>query len=243
MGEGTGTDEQIMPFVSSANIACGYHAGSLDEMRKVIRMAVTNSVAIGAHPSFADRENFGRKEFSLPSAEIYRLVTEQLRTIQSLAKEEGAVLHHVKPHGALYNLSARDATVAAAIVAAVKDLEPSLILYGLSGSLSIDAALEAGLPAAREVFADRRYRADGSLVPRSDQRALIEVPAESVLQVEQILTTGTVPSIDGSAIPLSADTICIHGDSKGAVETARALAAGLQRLVIECRPVNSLNSF
>ncbi len=238
MGEGVGDDESLMPYVSSANIACGYHAGSADDMRNVIRHALTYGVAIGAHPSFADRENFGRRELRLTAEEIYGLIAAQLQDINQVLREEGGILHHVKPHGALYNLSARDPLVALAIATAVRDFSSSLLIYGLSGSCSIDAALDARLPVAREAFADRRYRADGSLVPRSDERALIDSPGACVLQVTQLVTRGSVQCLEDTPVALKADTICIHGDNPGGPAIAKALADRLQTLGIRRRTVH-----
>lgn len=173
MGEEMGNEADIIPYISSVNISCGWHAGNEDIIRHTMQLAKQFDVAIGAHPSFADRENFGRKPQLLTPNETYRLITEQLILMKRLAAAESVSLHHVKPHGALYNMAAKDATVAAAIARAVKDFDSRLLLYGLSGSLSLKMAEEMGLGTVAEVFADRRYQPDGSLVPRTEDNAVL----------------------------------------------------------------------
>lgn len=229
MGEGIGNDDAIMPFISSANIACGYHAGDEDIMRQTIDSAIKNNVAIGAHPSFFDRKNFGRTEMNLPSDEIYDLVLLQLRTIDKLITERQKRLYHVKPHGALYNMSAKNAQIAQAIVQAVKDFDDHLILFGLSGSISIDVANRSGLRTASEVFADRTYQDDGSLTPRSEPNALIEDEEQVLLQVLQIVKDKSVTTVTGKTIPMVAETVCIHGDGKHAIQFAKSLNRELTR--------------
>ena len=223
MGEGMGDDAAIMPFIQSANIACGYHAGDMENMRNTIALCMEHGVAIGAHPSFYDRENFGRKEFELPVHELYELVIQQLLLINEMAESMGALLQHVKPHGALYNLSARDLITARCIARAVKDFDSRLILVGLSGSHSITEASILGLATASEVFADRSYQEDGSLTPRSVPGAMITDTATMLAQVQQIINEGTVTSLQGQIIPLHADTICIHGDGPHALPFAQAI--------------------
>lgn len=235
MGEGTGNDEAIMPFVSSANIACGYHAGNEDTMKQVIELAVKNNVAIGAHPSFFDKVNFGRTEKNLPSDEIYDLVILQLRTIDRITKESNTKLHHVKPHGALYNMSAKDPKIAKAIAHAVKDFDDDLILFGLSGSQSINEAKAIDLKTANETFADRTYQDDGSLTPRSQANALIEDVDRSVHQVLQVIKEKAVTSVNGKKISIIANTICLHGDGKNAVEFARRIYWSLKQNNIEAK--------
>ena len=223
MGEGIGNDATIMPFISSANIACGYHAGNEETMTETIRLAIQNNVAIGAHPSFFDRENFGRIGMDLPPAQVYDLILLQLRTIDKLIQKQNARLHHVKPHGALYNISARDAQVAKAIAQAVKDFDDELILFGLSNSESIKQASEMNLRTANEVFADRTYQDDGSLTARSKGNAMIEDSNKSVQQVLKMIREKAVTSVSGQTVVITADTICIHGDGKKAVEFAKAI--------------------
>jgi 5-oxoprolinase (ATP-hydrolysing) subunit A len=223
MGEGIGNEEQLIPFVNSANIACGYHAGDAATMKQVINLCLQYNVHIGAHPSFLDRENFGRTPMYLLPEEIYTIVTAQLNVINTIAKQCGAKLHHTKPHGALYNMAAKDATVAKAIALAVKDVDQSLIYYGLSGSVMIDEAKKLGLQTASEVFADRTYQADGSLTPRSQPNALISNTDEVIKQVIKFLKESKVTVTTGEDIFVGADTICIHGDGEHAVEFAKAI--------------------
>ena len=237
MGEGLDTDAAIMPFISSANISCGFHAGDATTMRDTIRLAKKFRIAIGAHPSFEDREHFGRTEMKLPPEEIYRLVQTQLQAIKDIATEENALLDHVKPHGALYNMSARDATIASAIANAVFEFDPTLILFGLSQSVSITEAKKRGLKTASEVFADRTYQDDGSLTPRSEPNALIEETSQALRQVLQFVREQQVTTVSGKTIAIIADTICIHGDGSHAVPFARAIHQTLQDEHIEIKPV------
>jgi 5-oxoprolinase (ATP-hydrolysing) subunit A len=223
MGEGMATDSLIMPYVTSANIACGYHAGGEAIIKQTIDLCLQHGVKIGAHPSFKDKENFGRKELPLSLDEIYALIIQQLVKIDLIAKQKGTKVHHVKPHGALYNLSAKDAAIAKTIATAVKDFDESLVLYGLSGSYSIWEAKAIGLHTASEVFADRTYQDDGSLTPRSHQDALIQNVDEAVQQVMQMINEKTITTVSGKQIPIEAETVCIHGDSKGAAFLAKAL--------------------
>lgn len=219
----------IMPFISSANIACGFHAGNSDIIRRTMDMALQHNVKIGAHPSFRDKENFGRKEMQLPQDKLYAIIIEQLIKMDMIAKERGAVMHHVKPHGALYNLAAKDEIVAMVIATAIKDFNEDLVLYGLSGSVMVKKANDLGLKTANEVFADRTYQDDGSLTPRSMPDALIETEEKSISQVMQILREGTVTTVTGKRIPMLAETICIHGDNRHAVFFARKIYNHLQQ--------------
>jgi len=235
MGEGIGNDDAIMPFISSANIACGYHAGDEDTMRKTVESAIKHNVVIGAHPSFFDRKNFGRTEMNLPVDEIYDLVLLQLRTIDTIIKDQEAKLHHVKPHGALYNMSAKNSRIAQAIAQAVKDFNEDLILFGLSGSISISVANELGLKVASEVFADRTYQDDGTLTPRSQAGAFVEDEEKLLRQVLQMINAKTVTTVTGNTIPIVADTICLHGDSKHAVQFAKTINQKLKSAGIEIK--------
>ena len=221
LGEGCTTDEAIMPFISSANIACGYHAGDVNTIKQTLALAKQNNVAIGAHPSYPDRENFGRKEMDLPIQEIKSLVIEQVRLVQSFAEAIGLTLHHVKPHGALYNKAAKDEETAAAIAEAVYTIDPSLILFGLAHSESGKAAKKMGLQFYNEVFADRTYTDQGQLTPRTEANAMITTDEEAIRQVIQMLQEETVTSTNGKKIPIQADTICIHGDGEHAVSFAQ----------------------
>lgn len=229
MGEDTGNDESLMPFIDSANIACGYHAGDVNTMHRTIELCIQHKVAVGAHPSFSDRANFGRTEMFLSPEEIYELIIQQLIIINEVAHNLGAVVQHVKPHGALYNLSAKEPAVAATIANAVKNFDRDLVLFGLSGSHSISEAKAIGLKTASEVFADRSYQDDGSLTPRSKKGAMIESTEAAVAQVLQMSERGTVTSINGITIPVDADTVCIHGDGDHALEFARAIHAALKK--------------
>lgn len=227
MGEGVGNDEEIMPYISSANIACGYHAGDENTMKHTIELCKKYKVAIGAHPSFADRENFGRTDIRLPQHEIYELVKKQISILDEIAKAADTSVHHVKPHGALYNMAARNKWLAPAVALAVLDANYQLVLYGLSGSHLIKEGKNHGLKTASEVFADRTYKDDGSLTPRHKPGALIENAEQTVAQVLQMINEGTVTTITGKKIPIVAETVCIHGDGPYAVEFAKAIHKAL----------------
>lgn len=229
LGEGMTTDASIMPYISSANIACGYHAGNEQTIWQTIELAVRHNVSIGAHISFFDKENFGRTEMNLPSAELYDLVTQQLIVMNEFVDSFDVHLHHVKPHGALYNMSAKDEEIATTIARAIKDFDENIILVGLCGSHSISAAKAAGLKTAGEAFADRSYQDNGHLTPRSTVGALIEDSEWLIQQVLQVVKKKTVTSLSGKEISLSADTICIHGDGHHAVDFAKAIHHNLKQ--------------
>jgi UPF0271 protein len=229
MGEGLNNDAFLMPYISSANIACGYHAGDEAIMKRTIELALFHSVAIGAHPGFADKANFGRTDIQLSAEEIYDLVTDQIHLLQKTAASFGAIVHHVKPHGALYNMSAKDPSLANTIAKAVYDTDPQLIVFGLSGSNSIAEANKLGLKTASEVFADRTYQNDGSLTPRNQPGALIESDEKCVQQVLQMIEQKMVTSINGISVPIKAETICIHGDGQHAISFAAYIYKTLQQ--------------
>jgi UPF0271 protein len=233
LGEGFTTDELIMPYITSANIACTYHAGNEESMRNTVLLAVKHKVNIGAHPSFLDKENFGRTELKTSPKEVYDLVRNQLVFLQKVVAENNTVLHHVKPHGALYNIAAKDSTIAKAICRAVKDFNQHLKIYGLSNSCMITEANAIRLTAMNEVFADRTYQDDGSLTPRSLPNALIEDENKAVEQVLQMVQYGTVKTVSGKQIPIQAETVCIHGDGKYAVQFAQRLNKDLGNLSSE----------
>lgn len=237
VGEGMITDEEIIPFISSANIACGFHAGDKEIMKRTIEVSLQYNVAIGAHPSWPDKENFGRTEMQLSANELYDCLLQQLNTLDTIAKQMGAKLHHVKPHGALYNQSAKDKTIAVSIAKAVKNFDTSLILYGLSGSISITEAKQMGLQTADEVFVDRTYTDDGSLTPRSQPNALIDDAATAAQQALQMIQLHTVQSTSGKIIPISADTICLHGDGKYAVIFCKTIHQQLKNSSIEIKAI------
>lgn len=221
LGEGYPHDAEIMPFITSANVACGYHAGDEDTMRRTIAMAVERGVHTGAHPSFKDRDNFGRREIVLGDQQNYDLVSEQLFLMDKLVREAGGVMRHVKPHGALYNMSARDPQLAYVIAHAILDFNPALMLFGLSGSASIREAEKLGLKTLSEVFADRTYQRDGSLTPRSQPGALIDDERTCIRQIQEMISNGRVQAVSGEYIPILAQTICLHGDGENAVAFAR----------------------
>ncbi len=223
MGEAIGNDELLMPYITSVNIACGYHAGDEKTMLQTILLAKKYKVNIGAHPSFLDRENFGRTEMKLSPQEVYELVSKQIIFLQKIAAKNHAALHHVKPHGALYNMAAKDKAVAKAIAEAVKDYDENLVLFGLSNSFLISEAKAILLKTASEVFADRTYQDDGGLTPRSQPNALIENIDEAIQQVLMMVKKGKVKAVSGKEISIVAETICIHGDGKHAVEFAKAI--------------------
>src|SRR6476619_3863735 len=229
MGEGIGNDEALMPYITSANIACGFHAGNGETIRRTIDLAKLYNVRIGAHPSFRDKDFFGRRELDIPGDKLYAIVIEQIIKMDMIAREKGVKLYHVKPHGALYNMAARDPKIARIIAQTVKDFDESLVIYGLSGSHLVKESQAMGLVTANEAFADRTYRDDGSLTPRSQPNAIITNETESLQQVMQIMEQGTVTTVTGKVIPMQAETICIHGDEKTAVNIARAISNALHR--------------
>lgn len=223
-----GDDAALLAIVSSANIACGFHGGDPDIMRGTVAMAVQHDVAIGAHVSLPDLQGFGRREMAVTPNEAYAMTLYQIGALQAFAQAAGTRLRHVKPHGALYNMAARDAKLAAAIARAVHDFDPSLCLFGLANSALIDAGLAAGIPVAAEAFADRRYRSDGSLQPRREPDAVIQEGDEAIAQAMAMAREGQVRAVDGSIVALQADTLCVHGDGAHAVAFARRLRAALE---------------
>jgi UPF0271 protein len=206
-------------------------------MRQTVEYAIEKGLAIGAHPGYADKENFGRTAMSLPLDEIERIVTDQVLALRDICEKLGTRLNHVKPHGALYNQAAKDRGLARAIANFVKKIDSSLVFYGLSGSVMIEAAMEIGLATASEVFADRTYQPDGTLTPRSHPNALIGSTDESISQVLQMVRDDTVISTDGRSVPLKAETICIHGDGEHAVEFAKAIRQALTNSGLEVRSI------
>ena len=228
LGEGAGHDDELFEFITSANIACGFHAGDAESMRKAIDRAAAHGVAVGAHPSFFDRENFGRKELTVSADDIYEGVKYQLGVFAAIAEAAGVKPNHVKAHGALYNMAARDRVLADAIARAVADFDSSLIVFALPSSALAAAAEAQGLRVAREVFADRNYMPDGSLVSRSRPDALLHDPAEAAKRVLRMLREHVVRAVDGTDVTLAADTVCVHGDTPGAVAFARQLREALE---------------
>lgn len=237
LGEGCANDAELMKLISSANIACGGHAGDDQTMRRTVGLALANGVAVGAHPSYPDRGNFGRTSMDLSGEQIRTMVADQIVELRNIAASMGASLTHVKPHGALYNTAARDAGVAAAVAEAVQDVDPTLIVFGLSGSVSITEAEKRGLRTAAEVFADRTYQTDGSLTPRSEPGALIRKTDDALTQVLDMIKYGRVRSVEAIMIPITAETVCIHGDGENAVEFATAICNELLTNGIEIRSI------
>ena len=227
LGEGCNNDEMLLTLVSSANIACGWHAGDANTMRQSVRWAIKNHVAIGAHPSFPDRENFGRSAMQLPPEEIISGMLYQLGALDAIVRAEGGRMVHVKPHGALYNQAAKDAVLAHAICCAVRTFNPELALFGLAGGELINAAKQAGLTAIEEVFADRAYNADGSLVSRTLPGAMIEDETQAIAQTISLVKDKQVTALDGSIVKVNAQTVCLHGDGAHALEFARRIRARL----------------
>lgn len=228
MGEGMLNDADIMPFVSSANIACGFHAGDEAIMASTVALALTHKVAIGAHPGFADKVNFGRQTMTLSQKGYYDLIKDQLQIFKKATDQLGATIHHVKPHGALYNQAANDSHIAQTIAQAIYDFDASLILYGLSGSHSIKEAQKMGLATCSEVFADRTYQNDGSLTNRNNANALIQNEQACLHQVLQMIQQQTVTSIEHENISIVAETICLHGDGENAFAFAKLIHQTLQ---------------
>jgi UPF0271 protein len=223
LGEGAGHDNEILDLVSSANIACGFHAGDPASIFATIQAALERGVSLGAHPSFPDRENFGRTEMTMAPAEVYATVAYQIGGFHSLARAAGGRMNHVKAHGALYNMAARDRALADVIANAVLALDPALFLFAPLASQLDYAATELGLQTMSEVFADRNYRADGSLVARSDSNAFVRDPLEAADRIIRILEEGKVRAVDGTDVAVSAQTVCVHGDNPQAVEFVRKL--------------------
>jgi UPF0271 protein len=235
MGEGMLNDASLMPFISSANIACGYHAGNEDIIKRTIELALENNVAIGAHPSYNDRENFGRLSQSIALVELAELISDQISLFEKITNQMGCKIHHVKLHGALYNDCAKDALLSKIVAQTIQAIDPSIMLYGLSGSHTIKEARAIGLRSVQEVFADRTYQANGQLTPRYLDHALITDPIESAKQVLSMVLDQELKADDGTMITVNAETVCIHGDHEAAVEIAKNLFNTLQQYKIEIK--------
>lgn len=232
-----GQDLDILPLVSSANIACGFHAGDPATMRKTVAAAIGNGVALGAHPGLPDLVGFGRRNMDITPQQAYDMVVVQVGALAATAASQGARLHHVKAHGALYNMAVRDPALARALAQAVRDVDPSLVFYALASSDMARIASEVGLRVAHEVFADRTYQPDGSLTPRSRPDAMIVDPQVSIQQVLRMVTEGRVTAVDGTDVEVRADTLCIHGDQPGAVVFAKAIHAAFDQAGIRINAV------
>lgn len=235
LGEGMENDPALMCYISSANIACGYHAGDAETIKRTIDLCLAHNVAIGAHPGFKDKMNFGRIEQQLPFNELIDLIVEQLQLVAKECASVNTKLQHVKLHGALYNMSAKNTEMSRAIAKAIFEFDPTLIYYGLSGTCMINEAKAAGLKVANEVFADRTYLSSGMLTPRSRPDALLTNTNESLAQVKKFLNQEAIESVDGAAVFVQADTICLHGDGAHAVEFAKGIHSFLaeQQIAIQ----------
>jgi len=223
-----GADAEVMPFITSANIACGFHAGDPATIRKTVRLAVDHGVAIGAHPSLPDLQGFGRRSMTITPQEMYDLVLYQAGAVEAFARAAGVRLHHVKCHGALYNMAANDEPLSDACARAVKDLGGNVMLYALSGSRMMECAAKLEVRAVGECFADRGYQDDGTLAPRNMPGGMIEDERKSVAQALAMIEQGQVTSLSGRRVAVAPGTLCLHGDQPGAVAFARALRAAFR---------------
>ena len=217
-----GADAEVMPHISSANIACGFHGGDPATIRKTVRLAMDHGVAIGAHPSLPDLQGFGRRAMKISAQDMYDLVVYQAGAVEGFARAAGAKLHHIKCHGALYNMAANDEALSEGMARAARDLG-GVMLYVLSNSKMMETARRLGVPVAGEVFPDRGYSDDGTLAPRDKPGGMIEDAAQSVKQALAMVEEGYVTSLSGKRVPVAADTMCLHGDQPGAVAFAKAL--------------------
>jgi len=222
-----GNDAALLDHVTSANIACGFHAGDPTTIRKTIELALEKKVAVGAHPGYPDLQGFGRRSITMKPDEVFDIVLYQVSAIKGMCESLGGRLHHVKPHGALYNQAVSDRDLSRAIAKAVAKADPDLIYFGLAGSQMLTDAKELGLRTSAEVFADRTYQPDGTLTPRSQPNALIQRTDESIEQVLQMVRSQTVTAVTGEPVPIRAETICIHGDGANALEFAKAIRHAL----------------
>ena len=239
VGEGIGDDAALLRLVASGSIACGGHAGDSDTMRRTLLAAKASGASAGAHPSFQDRDGFGRRDWPMSELAIEALVGDQIRALLHVASQNGMVLGHVKPHGALYNMAARDLGIALAIGRAIRAINPSLVYVGQSGSAMETAAARLELPFAREAFPDRAYGDDGRLLPRTTAGAVIDDPEEVAARAVLMAREGAIVSAAGSRLALAIDTLCIHGDTPGAIEIARAVRAALGAAGISIVPLSA----
>lgn len=245
MGEGFGVykmenDQELLKYISSANIACGFHAGDPSTMRQTVSMALKQNVGIGAHPGFQDLVGFGRRNIAITPQEVYDLTLYQIGALNAFVQSEGGNLQHVKPHGALYNMAANNTQLATAIAEAIYKVNPELILFGLAGSELIHAGEKLGLHTASEVFSDRTYQPNGTLTPRDNTNALITDHERAIKQVIRIVKEGLVTSLDGQEISITAQTICIHGDGAHALHYAKEISQALKQAGIAVAKINEL---
>ena len=237
LADGPGNDEAIMPFISSVNIACGFHAGDPLTIEQTVRSAIRNGVSIGAHPGYPDRENLGRKPMTMSPRELRAMILYQAGAVMAMAGAAGACMRHVKPHGALYNTAATDYELSVVIARAVRELDPSLILVGKSGSQMIRAARDTGLACASEVFADRAYDDNGALVARSIEGAVLHDTDLMIRRVIRMIREKVVETVTGKLIPIEAETVCIHGDNETAPVVVKKLSEALRTEGITKRPL------
>lgn len=235
-----GMDEKILSLVSSANIACGFHAGDPDVMERTVKLCAENGVMAGAHPGFPDLQGFGRRNLAVSPKEAKNMILYQIGALDAFCKSKGIVLQHVKPHGALYNMAAKDALLAEAICQGIYEYNPKLILLGLAGSVMLTEARKIGLPCASEVFADRAYEDDGSLVARSKPGAMISDENEAVRRVVGMIKNGTVESISGKSIRLCPDSVCVHGDSEKALLFVQKIRDTLEKEGVKIAPLSEV---
>ncbi|PYZ96187.1 lactam utilization protein LamB [Alteribacter lacisalsi] len=232
-----GQDPEVLKLVSSANIACGYHAGDHNVMRATVKLAAASGTGLGAHPGLPDLGGFGRRYIEVEPEDVYNMVVYQIGALNAFVQLEGERLQHVKPHGALFNMAAKNRVTADAIARAVRDVDDSLILFGLAGSELVKAGKEHGLKMAQEVFADRSYQPDGTLTPRTEAGSVIEDEAEVTERVLKMIKNGVVTAVDGTEIPIEPDTICVHGDGPKALAFVQNLRTSLQEAGVEIRKV------
>lgn len=240
LADGGELDAAVLPEITSANVACGFHAGGPAEMERIVAMAKLCGCAVGAHPGFPDREHFGRTEMTVTPAQAKGYVMYQIGALTAFCRAADVRMSHVKPHGALYNMAARDYALAEAICEGIASVDPTLILLGLSGSLMREAAQRAGIAFASEVFADRAYMPDGSLVPRNRPGAVITDMDAIARRVVRMVREGTAEAIDGTIVPIRADSVCLHGDNPGAAEFAAKIRAALEREGIVLAPLSEI---
>ncbi len=244
LGEGfghwkVGLDELVMPLITSANIACGFHAGDPIIMRKTVKLALDHKVGIGAHPGFPDLQGFGRRAMTMPAEDVRDYVLYQISALKGFVEAEGGHLQHVKAHGALYNIASKDPVLARALVAAIQELDDRLIVLCPAQSEMARAAMAADQPWRAEVFADRAYMADGSLAPRSLEGAVHKDQAKAVLQALELAKGMAIPTLDGKQITLKASSICVHGDTEGALDLVRSIRATFQQDGIDIEPMGT----
>ena len=230
-----GMDEQVIPLITSANVACGYHAGDPMVMRRTVELCREHGVSVGAHPGFPDLVGFGRRNLAVTPAEAKACVQYQIGALQAFCRAVGLPLRHVKPHGALYNMAAKDAALARALVEGIAEIDDGLVLLALSNSEMLAAAEAKGLPCKSEVFADRGYCSDGTLVPRREPGAMITDENEAIARVVRMVRAGVVTSVDGTDVPLRADSVCVHGDGAKALLFVEKIRAALAEAEIEVK--------